>query len=56
VRLEALRYATGEESATYVAIMRTFTGEIAGLLFDQSAAEVAERLGDCVSPDRAAPR
>ncbi|WP_147254823.1 TIGR02677 family protein [Pseudonocardia hierapolitana] len=44
VRLEALRYATGEESATYVAIMRTFTGEIAGLLSDQSAAEVAARL------------
>lgn len=45
VRLAALRYASGgEESATYVAIMRTFTGEIAGLLSDQSAAEVAARL------------
>jgi uncharacterized protein (TIGR02677 family) len=47
VRLEALRYATGEETAAvYVAIMRTFTGEIAGLLSDQSAAEVAARLAD----------
>ena len=45
VRLAALRYAGGgEESATYVAIMRTFTGEVAGLLSDQSAAEVAARL------------
>ena len=45
VRLAALRYAGGgEESATYVAIMRTFTGEIAGLLSDQSASEVAARL------------
>jgi uncharacterized protein (TIGR02677 family) len=46
VRLEALRYATGEESATYVGIMRTFTGEIAGLLSDQSASEVAGRLAE----------
>jgi Protein of unknown function (DUF2397) len=46
VRLEALRYATGEESATYVAIMRTFTGEISGLLSDQSASEVAGRLAE----------
>jgi uncharacterized protein (TIGR02677 family) len=44
MRLEALRYATGEESAAYLAIMRTFTGDIAGLLSDQSAAEVAARL------------
>jgi uncharacterized protein (TIGR02677 family) len=45
VRLAALRYASGgEESATYLAIMRTFAGEIAGLLSDQSAAEVAARL------------
>jgi hypothetical protein len=42
----ALRYATGEESATYVAIMRTFTGEISGLLSDQSASEVAARLAE----------
>jgi uncharacterized protein (TIGR02677 family) len=47
VRLEALRYAAaGEEGPTYIAIMRTFTGEIAGLLSDQSAAEVAQRLAD----------
>ncbi len=45
VRLEALRYAVNEESAAYLAIMRTFTGEISGLLSDQSAAEVAQRLG-----------
>ncbi len=47
VRLAALRYAGGgDESPTYVAIMRTFTGEIAGLLSDQSAAEVAARLAE----------
>ncbi len=44
VRLEALRYAVNEEAASYLAIMRLFTGEIAGLLSDQSAAEVALRL------------
>lgn len=45
LRLEALRYAAGrDESATYIAIMRTFTGDVAGLLSDQSAAEVAHRL------------
>ncbi|MGQ0774771.1 MAG: DUF2397 family protein [Pseudonocardiales bacterium] len=44
VRLEALRYAVNEEAASYVAIMRTFTGAISGLLSDQSAAEVAARL------------
>jgi len=46
VRLEALRYAVNEEAASYLAIMRTFTGEVSGLLSDQSAAEVAERLGE----------
>ncbi|MDN5916645.1 MAG: TIGR02677 family protein [Pseudonocardia sp.] len=46
VRLEALRYAARDEAPTYIAIMRTFTGEIAGLLSDQSAAEVAGRLGE----------
>lgn len=46
VRLEALRYAARDEAATYVAIMRTFTGEVAGLLSDQSAAEVASRLAE----------
>ncbi|MFR9806678.1 TIGR02677 family protein [Pseudonocardia sp. RS010] len=46
VRLEALRYACGEESATYLAIMRSFTGDVAGLLSDQSAAEVAGRLAE----------
>jgi uncharacterized protein (TIGR02677 family) len=44
VRLEALRYAVNEEAASYLAIMRTFTGEVSGLLSDQSAAEVAQRL------------
>ena len=44
VRLEALRYAVNEEAASYLAIMRTFTGAISGLLSDQSAAEVARRL------------
>jgi uncharacterized protein (TIGR02677 family) len=33
-----------KEAAEYLAIMRTFTSEIAGLLSDQSAAEVAARL------------
>jgi uncharacterized protein (TIGR02677 family) len=46
IRLAALRYAAGSESAEYVAIMRTFTGEIAGLLSDQSAAEVAARIAE----------
>jgi len=44
LRLEALRYAVNEEAASYLAIMRTFTGAVSGLLSDQSAAEVAERL------------
>lgn len=44
LRLEALRYAVNEEAASYLAIMRTFTGAVAGLLSDQSAAEVTERL------------
>ena len=43
-RLEALRYAVNEEASSYLAIMRTFTGEVSGLLSDQSAAEVAQRL------------
>ncbi len=46
VRLESLRYATVPEATDYLAIMRTFTSDIAGLLSDQSAAEVAARLGD----------
>jgi uncharacterized protein (TIGR02677 family) len=45
-RLEALRYATNDEAGTYLAIMRTFTGAISGLLSDQSAAEVHARLAD----------
>ncbi|MGI9001172.1 MAG: TIGR02677 family protein [Pseudonocardia sp.] len=44
VRLAALRYAVNDEAAAYLAIMRMFTGEIASLLSDQSAAEVAQRL------------
>ncbi|WP_083933417.1 TIGR02677 family protein [Sciscionella marina] len=44
LRLESLRYATRREAETYVAIMRTFTGGISGLLSDQSAAEVRQRL------------
>jgi uncharacterized protein (TIGR02677 family) len=46
VRLEALRYAVNDEAAAYMAIMRLFTGDIAGLLSDQSAAEVAQRLAE----------
>jgi uncharacterized protein (TIGR02677 family) len=46
LRLEALRYAVNEEAGAYLAIMRTFTGAISGLLSDQSAAEVAARLAD----------
>lgn len=46
LRLESLRYATRPEAETYVAIMRTFTGGISGLLSDQSAAEVRQRLID----------
>lgn len=45
-RLEALRYATNDEAAAYLAIMRTFTGAVSGLLSDQSAAEVHARLAD----------
>lgn len=44
VRLEALRYAVNEEAACYIAVMRIFTGAISGLLSDQSAAEIAQRL------------
>ncbi|WP_160148811.1 TIGR02677 family protein [Amycolatopsis alkalitolerans] len=44
LRLESLKYATRPEAETYVAIMRTFTGGISGLLSDQSAAEVRQRL------------
>ncbi|AXG13059.1 TIGR02677 family protein [Intrasporangium calvum] len=46
VRLEALRYAVNEESATYIAVMRLFTGGLAGMLSDQSAAEVSARLAE----------
>jgi uncharacterized protein (TIGR02677 family) len=46
VRLDALRYTVQPEAAAYVAIMRTFTGGISGLLSDQSAAEVAARLAE----------
>jgi hypothetical protein len=46
VRLEALRYAVNEESVQYIAVMRTFTGGLSGLLSDQSAAEVAAALAD----------
>ncbi|MGH3462901.1 MAG: TIGR02677 family protein [Kribbellaceae bacterium] len=44
VALGALRYAVNDEAASYVAIMRLFTGGISGFLSDQSAAEVTERL------------
>ncbi|MGW5364486.1 TIGR02677 family protein [Actinopolymorpha pittospori] len=46
LRLESLRYVTRPEAETYVAVMRTFTGGISGLLSDQSAAEVRQRLID----------
>lgn len=45
-RLEALRYAVNDEAAQYIAIMRTFTGGLSGLLSDQSAAEVQATLVD----------
>lgn len=44
--LAALRYAVNEESATYLAVMRLFTGGMSGFLSDQSAAEIVERLGE----------
>jgi len=46
VRLEALRYAVNDESAQYIAVMRTFTGGLSGLLSDRSAAEVAATLAE----------
>lgn len=46
LRLESLRYATRPEAETYVAVMRTFTTGISGLLSDQSAAEVRQQLTD----------
>ena len=45
-RLESLRYAVNDEAAQYIAIMRLFTAGTAGLLSDQSAAEVASRLAE----------
>lgn len=45
-RLQAYRYATGEEADSYVAIMRVFTGSTSGLLSDLSAAEVQSALED----------
>ena len=46
VRLEALRYAVNDESASYIAIMRLFTQGLTGMLSDQSAAEVTSQLAD----------
>jgi uncharacterized protein (TIGR02677 family) len=46
LRLEALRYAVNDEAVSYIAIMRTFTGAISGLLSDQSATEVSQRVAD----------
>ena len=46
LKLAALRYAVNDESTSYIAIMRLFTGGISGFLSDQSAAEVAERLAE----------
>jgi uncharacterized protein (TIGR02677 family) len=46
VRLEALRYAVNDESASYIAIMRLFTQGLTGMLSDQSAAEVTARLAE----------
>jgi len=43
-RLQAYRYATVEEAASYLAVMRVFTGSTSGLLSDLSAAEVAAVL------------
>lgn len=44
--LEALRYAVNEEAASYLAIMGLFTEGMSGFLSDQSAEEIAERLGE----------
>ncbi|HET8615165.1 MAG TPA: TIGR02677 family protein [Actinomycetales bacterium] len=44
--LGALRYAVNDEAPCYLAIMRLFTTGMSGFLADQSAEEVAERLGD----------
>lgn len=46
VRLEALRYAVNEESGLYIAVMRTFTRGLTGMLSDQSAAEVTAALAE----------
>ncbi len=46
LRLDALRYATAPEAATYLAVMRVFTAGTAGLMSDLSAGEVGERLVD----------
>lgn len=45
-RLEALRYAVRDEASQYIAIMRTFTGGLSGLLSDQAAAEVQTALAE----------
>ena len=44
--LAALRYATVDEAATYLAIMRLFTSGMSGFLSDQSADEVTDRLAE----------
>lgn len=44
--LGALRYAVNDEAATYLAIMRLFTGGMSGFLSDQSADEITDRLTD----------
>lgn len=44
--LGALRYAVNDEAASYLAIMRLFTGGMSGFLADQSADEVTERLSE----------
>lgn len=45
-RLQALRYAAGDEAVQHIAIMRVFTDGTAGLLSDLSANEVAAQLPD----------
>jgi uncharacterized protein (TIGR02677 family) len=49
-RLQAYRYVTGEEAASYLAVMRVFTGSTSGLLSDLSASEVAAALEEAGAP------
>ena len=50
-RLQALRYAAGDQAEQHIAVMRIFTDGTAGLLSDLSAAEVAGRLSEDLGLD-----